>query len=32
MYEVASEINDVNLVRVPLTEDFQINTAKPWKP
>ncbi len=28
MYEVAAGINDVKLVRVPLTEDFQIDPAK----
>lgn len=31
MYEVAAEINDVKLVRVPLTEDFQIDTEEALK-
>jgi len=28
MYQVAAEINDVKLVRVPLTDDFQIDTPE----
>ena len=29
MYDVSANINNVDLIKVPLTHDFQINIEKP---